>query len=549
MATSRAYHKRSSKRFLKWAGIGLVLFALFFHVLMKSSLGPAYVEMRIKQTLSEYWSAPVRVGKIEFGYDGVMFVRDIIFYDRSAKEVMKASAVKLVLGNWPSLMAPARRINVDYLDVHVQLKDGRPVIPVRFEQGPQNQPPILEYLAVRQATVSIGDGKSQVFCDRLSALVNKEEHLYKIKIVNTDDVSCRLRLNGVFDWENSKVEVELKFAQTMQREQMALLLSAMKAPQKWECEGKVEADLKARGSSSDAESLWPEGVVKFEGWTIFANQDVVAGDVNGVLAVTKRRFELSKLSGAAYKGSFNGSFYLDMPKPGPVTYGGDVLMTGIDLAELTGKWETPKRFTQGTGLLNLKFNGDANGIESLRGTGSAFIDDADLWRFPVIGELFKSIGIGEFKAGGMSDAEVVFRLNGPQMTIVRGRLSNPLSAIEAEPNGVIDLKKGQIDMYVVALPLKKLDKVVSEMPVMSWFMQVKDKLIRLHLKGHWSEPAGKLISKQPIKDTKEGTIVFFKAVADSGGQIIEKIKDGFKFIVGGADNGHKDEQRAPDEVE
>jgi hypothetical protein len=161
-----------------------------------------------------------------------------------------------------------------------------------------------------------------------------------------------------------------------------------------------------------------------------------------------------------------------------------------------------------------------------------------LWRFPLIGELFKTIGVWEYRLGGMSDAEVVFKLSGPQMIIKRGRLSNSFSAIEAEPGGRVNLQNRQIDMFVVAMPLKDLDKLIKKIPVVNWFARAKDKLIRLRLKGDWSQPANKLISKQPIKDVKEGTIEFFRAIIESGGQITDKIKSGLDFIL-------NDDERSP----
>ena len=112
------------------------------------------------------------------------------------------------------------------------------------------------------------------------------------------------------------------------------------------------------------------------------------------------------------------------------------------------------------------------------------------------------------------------------MTIERGHLSNRFSAIEAEPGGTINLKNKEIDLYVVAAPLKNLDKFAGDVPIIKWFESFKDKLVRLRLKGQWSDPAIKLIKKQPLKDIKEGTIDFIASVVDGGGQFTENLLKG-----------------------
>jgi hypothetical protein len=109
-------------------------------------------------------------------------------------------------------------------------------------------------------------------------------------------------------------------------------------------------------------------------------------------------------------------------------------------------------------------------------------------------------------------------------------LSNRFSAIEAEPGGRINLRNEQIDLYVVAAPLKTIDRIAAGIPVVKWFASFKNKLIRLRLKGQWSEPATKLIKKQPLKDIKEGTIDFISSVVDSGGQFTEKLLTGFGLV-------------------
>jgi hypothetical protein len=322
----------------------------------------------------------------------------------------------------------------------------------------------------------------------------------------------------------------LSFDQTFNREQMKTLLSATGAPASWGCAGRVSGNLIIGGNLSDPESLWPEGKVSFNDWIFFVKDNVIGRKFAGELLVDKRHLNFEQVTGAPFEGRFKGSLYADVNQSGPAAYGGNILVKEVNLAELTKTVETEKRFTRGKGLLNIRFTGDTNGVASITTEGTVFFHDADLWKFPLIGELFKSIGIWDYRLLGMSDAEIVFRTSGPEMTIDRGHLSNRFSAIEAEPGGRINLRNEQIDLYVVAAPLKTIDRIAAGIPVVKWFASFKNKLIRLRLKGQWSEPATKLIKKQPLKDIKEGTIDFISSVVDSGGQFTEKLLTGFGLV-------------------
>ena len=540
MTSSRVFRKRFSTAVLKWAGVCLLVAAVVAHVSVKFWLGPAYVEKQTKKSLSRSWSGPARVGEIEFGYDGVMFIREVIFYDQAGREVMKAGGVRMVLGNWPSLDAPAKRIEVERLEVSLRIEGGKPVFPARTGQEPNTGQSSLEYMSVKQATITVEKGESQFVVDRVFAEVTNVGGAEEFNIKRDAD-DGRFHINSVVNPKSREIKTTLTLEQMAGREQTRFLLKMLGAPAAWSCEGRVRADLRMQGNLSDAESLWPQGRVSFEDWTILLNDSVICRQLGGELAVEKRHLGLERVKGVICDGRLKGSFYVDVNQSGPVAYGGNVLAADINMVQLTQAAETEKRFTKGKGLFNVEFAADTSGPNSLRAYGSVFLDEADVWRFPLIGELFKSIGIWEYRLGGMSDAEAEFRLSGSRMTIERGHLSNRFSAIEAEPGGEVDINSGQVDMFVVAAPLKDIDRIMAKVPVVNWFASFKNKLIRLRLKGHWSQPAGKLIHKQPLKDIKEGTIEFMTSAVNGGGHFTEKLIKGFGLIFDvGNDKLHDD---------
>jgi hypothetical protein len=83
-------------------------------------------------------------------------------------------------------------------------------------------------------------------------------------------------------------------------------------------------------------------------------------------------------------------------------------------------------------------------------------------------------------------------------------------------------------MHVVVIPLGTIEDIVRKLPFAELFGRLKDKLIRLKVKGKWSDPANKLVIKEPLTDVKEATVGFIRDVVDSGGQITEIMRKPFK---------------------
>jgi hypothetical protein len=102
-------------------------------------------------------------------------------------------------------------------------------------------------------------------------------------------------------------------------------------------------------------------------------------------------------------------------------------------------------------------------------------------------------------------------------------------AIKAEPGGTINLESGDLDMYVVGVGLRQFHNVASKVPIVRLFVDIKDKLVRLRVKGNWSGPRDKMITKQPVEDVGEATLGFFKGVIDEGGQLGKAVLDKLGF--------------------
>jgi len=197
----------------------------------------------------------------------------------------------------------------------------------------------------------------------------------------------------------------------------------------------------------------------------------------------------------------------------------------------------------GTASFQYSFTSSGKDLKGLQAQGLIFMDDADFRVVPIIPHIFRAVGLRNYDPLRMSDATAVFSMNGSTATIKRARLSNPFGAIEAEPNGTINLQTGDMDFYVVAAPLNEIHFVLRRVPIVNLFVKLKDKLSRLHVKGNWLTPPNKLIVKEPLKDIKEGTIDFLRGVVETGGQFTKVMRDTSRAIFANSQKNKPTEKK------
>jgi len=172
--------------------------------------------------------------------------------------------------------------------------------------------------------------------------------------------------------------------------------------------------------------------------------------------------------------------------------------------------------------------GHANLIEGIaRGT----LDNVDVHVMPLVPELMLSVTKIVLRPGapasqGVSDLSAAVNLSRGVVTIRRARVANPISALEIEPGGTINLLTRELNFYVFGVSLNVLRDVLLDIPVANLLVNLKDKLVRLHVEGPWTAPTDKLIRKEPVGDVAAGTMDFFRGVAKAGGQLTSDVLKG-----------------------
>jgi len=101
------------------------------------------------------------------------------------------------------------------------------------------------------------------------------------------------------------------------------------------------------------------------------------------------------------------------------------------------------------------------------------------------------------------------------------------------------LQTEQIDVRVMAVPLNQLETLLKRTPGVDVLTNLKGRLIRLHIRGQWSQPPNKLIAKEPVKDIADATVGFLQDVVRNGGQFGQNMLSKFGALFKTKTNNKK----------
>jgi hypothetical protein len=475
---------------------------------------------------------------LEIGPSGVG-LNNLNISDSNGVEWLSAAKTQLTMASWPGVKPVVTKIELDGPRLRTIAAGGRTFkipawLPERPASGSTVGSPSLQGLVVRDGTIAVQEPNGpKIVLDRLWLGADKQGDSYNIALSQraTDD-SNAVSVNGIVNPTNLQVRLSLAADHVLKEQESALAFTSLGIPH-YSAKGKIVADVAIVGDLNKPLGLRATGSVKCEQCTVFFKKAVLADNLSATGKLRDRRLDIDQFSAQMCKGKVSGYFYADANDGGALKFRGRVLAVNVNFPELDSVLTASKQKAKaGTFTASFKFNGQRNNGGTLNGEGLMFFDDADVSVLPAIPQIFAAAGLSHFEPLRMSDAEAEFTTGGPIVTIKSGHISNSYAAIEFEPGGTINLKTKQIDGYVVAAPLSQITGAIEGLPIIKIFARWKDKLIRLHVKGNWTEPPGKLITKESIKDLKDSTVGFLEDVVKGGGQfgrgMLDKIGGLFK---------------------
>ena len=298
--------------------------------------------------------------------------------------------------------------------------------------------------------------------------------------------------------------------------------------------GDIVANMGFVGQPSDSRSWRVTGSVTLQEAEFFSPHGSVADHAGVTFVLGGREATIVNLAADLLGGRLGGNGRLTLTDDGSLDYDGTLQATGVQVPRLIAMLAPQKKSRQGLANLTLELRGRDKRVH---GRGFLQMSKADLYEIDIFSEMFRQLSLGQSDPLRMSDLAAAFLIEQAVLTLQTGRMANALSALDAQEGGKIDMAAQTVDVYVVAVPLKAVQEVLR-LPIIqqitSPFVNLAGNLTRFHIVGHWSEPASKLVKKEPVKDVSKGTLEFFQDVAKSGGQLtggaLKAIGDVFRAI-------------------
>jgi hypothetical protein len=478
-----------------------------------------------------------------------LHVKNLTASDSAGQPWLGADVVNLTLSRWPGLRPVLTEIETEQLGLRASFTKAKLVIPLKATAnktaGLKRSYLDIQKIAMRNTSVTVVDDNDlKVHLDNLLIEAVRKEGIYDILVSRkVPEGSSTILIKGTVNPVTLVAQLSVRAEHTVKKSETDALLALLNVPLGFQAEGRSTANMQVAGDIRNLASYTPDGMIVLKDWAISVNNGSLAEQVNILARLANRRIDVESFTGISCNGQINGNSYVEIKSQEPVQFGGRLSGTGVNLAELTNVLATSKRMSAGTASFQYNFTSSGKELKDLQAQGLIFMDDADFRVVPVIPHIFRAVGLRNYDPLRISDATAIFSMNGPTATIKRARLSNPFGAIEAEPNGTINLQTGDMDFYVVAAPLNEIHFVLRRIPIVNLFVNLKDKLSRLHVKGNWLTPPNKLIVKEPLKDIKEGTIDFLRGVVETGGQFTKAMRDTSRAIFANSQKNKPTEKR------
>ena len=511
---------------------GLVLATLVIVVIAWAWIVPDVIRRKVEWGLSSYCEGPVKIGTVQAHYSGQVSLGGILFYDKAKRAWLSVERAKAVLANWPSLNPTVGELTIDGLDLRLSAAAGAGFkIPARLgkRKAPDSagRPLSLRKLVVRDAVISVEDPNApKVALGGLWLDATRQTDVYNILLSRrAADDSNTVSVKGTVNATSLQVRLSLSADRVVNEQEAAVAFAAMGMPH-YSAKGKVLVDVAIAGDLNQPSGWEATGRIECNEGTVFFKNAVLADKLIATAKLDGRHLGIEDYQAAMCKGKVSGSFHADVNENERIEFRGHVLAVNVNFPEFISVLTAEARKAAGgTFTASYNFAGQHSGTRTLNGEGLIFFDDADVSVLPLIPHIFAAVGLSQYEPLRTSDAEAAFKTSGSIATLQSGHIANNFAAIEFEPGGTIDLQAKQIDGYVVAAPLGQLAGAIESLPIVKILARIKDKLMRLHVKGDWSDPPGKLITKEPVKDLKESTVGFFQDVVKGGGQFGRGIVD------------------------
>jgi len=515
------------------AVIGVVLISA---LIAKFWLIPVIAAGKITSLLEQFWDGPVAVDKVQFNYFQPSVIRQISLCDGQKREWLSTDFIKVGIEDLIRLRPKVSRLEVGKLRVNAYLANHSITHPIKLQELKRQvdmrkgQLDITRVL-INEALINIErDNKSKITCT-LNLNAEKKDRFYDVRLTQAvSEPNQVFRLTGRINPADMQANLDFDIDRRFTNAQMDVILALMNVPETYKADGRLKAALSLSGILNQAAALQLSGTINLNSWNILSANQVVVRDFDASATCGYGRIDVNSLKANVCSGFVEADLFMENVRPQPVRIGGHLSAAEIDLAQLASVLGRQKKIAKGTGSFHSSFTMAGTDISSLRGQGLVILNDTGMGGFVVIPKIFQFIGLAVSRPDANADVAATFSMSGPLFTINTAQAASALGALRAEQGGTVNVQTGQLDFYVVTAELDGVKDIIRAVPLAGHLVDLQDKLTRLHIKGHWSDPTAKLITKEPLTDIKQAAVEFFRNIVANEGQIPEQTFNMFRQL-------------------
>lgn len=497
---------------------------------------PAAIQSGAQDRTGEIWAGELAIGEVAFSYFKPIFISEIVLTDPSGVERVRCEAIRISLGRWHYLKPAITEVDIAKLYLRPEIEPGGIIMPGAIwpakedenerEENEEFDTP-LQSVEVRDCTVEIDHHDETMVLPGNSLSFSQENNKLSL-IFSYADGQDYLQLNGtITPRENGAMDSTFRLTtdQMVKRDLVEVFFTLAGVAPEYDGKARINGSAEITGDLKNRQNMLIDGDFQISRGEMYVRGQQVLQQFDATVELEAEQLEIDQFRGVFCSGSLDGSFRMGLKQFKPDYYNLEYQIKDTDLTAL-GDAFAPFAFLEGgTGTMAFGIEGYAGKEDSVTGEGSAAVTDADIRTFPVLSAVLSVMQLNKLDPVKISDLGAHFEIEGPVLRFDQASVSNPMTAIDMQPGGTFNVKTGQVDCYVVGMPLHKVESTLASIPVLNLFTQLKDTLVRLRVQGHYQDPPAKLVSKQPVSDLGKGTLEFFQGVVKTGGDLPGQVLD------------------------
>jgi len=516
-----------------------VILVIVLAIMAKLWIIPSAIRKGITSEINKSWPGRVYIEELRFYFKGRITLGRLLLKDNEGRNALQLKNAKAFLPEILRLNFKVRNLGIASAEVDLYPPPAKPETKSNYflnnfawlDRGYF----AIEQLNIEDISIRLHSTKDErAIYNDLQLSVNKSQDSYHILLSKPSALDPQIfSLKGVSELSTNNSEFDLSLKTLLKNKDVSIISSFLGIDSSlYSTEGYINLTARLNQNPQEPNSINLKGAIDFDNWQILRKDNLLLQNLFAKATLDSNRCEIQDIRAAICQGTLEGSLTINnWKKRNIASYAGRISGKEVDLPQLSKCMELPQKLSKGTLSFEYSVIGDTNDLKKLAGEGVVFINDSDLYQLPVISQVFNSVGLKADDFQKATDAMVLFRNNGSVVTIDKGQVANRFWAIRVEPDGAVDVQNKTVDMHVVVIPLGQIEDIVRKLPFAELFGKLKDKLTRLKVKGKWSDPASKLVTKEPLTDVKEATVGFIRDVVDTGGQITEKMRKPFKEML------------------